>query len=396
MTEILSFAYELRNKITEWRRELHSIPELDLNLPQTQAYVLSFLEHEKIPYRTFERDSSICAWIKGTEGDRAVALRADMDALHIKEQTSLPYASKNGNMHACAHDAHTAMLMGAAAILTKIKDRFPGHVTLLFQAGEECSGGAKNMLDNGVLEKPQAGAIFGQHAGIMSSELEAGKFGFFPGKFMASRDSFNITIKGKSSHGSMPAQGIDPVTISAYLITALQSLISRECNGDESAVLTIGSIHGGEVYNIIPDNVKLSGAIRCISEEKRRYLEERIKTLSKNLCASMRAECEIEYEYGYPVTENDLNMTYFAANCAETLLGKDSIQFLHSPLMSSEDMSFFLQKCPGCFWLYSTPPSTGQCYPNHSSKFQIDDSILYKGSALMAHVAVEWLNRYGR
>ena len=144
MTEILSFAYELRNKITEWRRELHSIPELDLNLPQTQAYVLSFLEHEKIPYRTFERDSSICAWIKGTEGNRAVALRADMDALHIKEQTSLPYASKNGNMHACAHDAHTAMLMGAAAILTKIKDRFPGHVTLLFQAGEECSGGAKN------------------------------------------------------------------------------------------------------------------------------------------------------------------------------------------------------------------------------------------------------------
>ena len=394
MNEILSAAQSLQEEIVGLRRALHAIPELNLDLPQTRAFLCRQLDALGIPYRTFPGNSSICAWIRGSGGNGTVALRADIDGLHITEETGLPYASCNGNMHACGHDAHAAMLLGAATILQHMRERICGNVTLLFQCGEEGSGGAEDLIAAGVLEEPPVDVLFGQHAGLLSPELPDGAFGFYPGTFMASRDTFYLTVRGQGCHGSTPAAGVDPITVSAYLITALQTLVSRECNGTDSAVVTIGSIHGGEVYNIIPDQVTLQGAIRCLDERKRTELEQRIRALSKGLCASMRAQCEVVFEHGYPVLVNDPEVTGFAAQCARDLFGEDSVCMLQHPLMSSEDMSFFLQKRPGCYWCFSTPPATGPHYPNHSPRFQIDDSILYRGSALLATAATRWLSSH--
>ena len=391
MNEILNAAQTLQEEIIQFRRALHAMPELDLNLPKTRGYICRQLDALGIPYRTFPDNSSICAWIRGGADGRTVALRADIDALHITEETGLPYASHNGNMHACGHDAHAAMLLGAAAILKKLQSSISGNVTLLFQSGEEGSGGAQDLIAAGVLDEPPVDVLFGQHAGLLSPELPGGAFGFYPGTFMASRDTFYLTVKGQGCHGSTPAAGVDPITVSAYLITALQTLVSRECNGTDSAVLTIGSIHGGEVYNIIPDQVQLQGAIRCLDETKRSELERRIHELAEGLCASMRARCDVVFEHGYPVLVNDSDATLFAAQCARELFGKESVCMLKHPLMSSEDMSFFLQKRPGCYWCFSTPPAAGPHYPNHSPRFQIDDSMLYRGAALLATVATRWL-----
>ena len=391
MNEILNAAQMLQEEIVQCRRTLHAIPELDLDLPKTRAYICAQLDALEIPYRTFPGNSSICAWIHGNTAGHTVGLRADIDALHITEETGLAYASHNGNMHACGHDAHAAMLLGAAAILKKLQNRLCGNVTLLFESGEEGSGGARDLIAAGVLDDPPVDILFGHPAGLLSPELPDGAFGFYPGTFMASRDTFYITVKGQGCHGSTPAAGVDPVTVSAYLITALQTLVSRECNGTDSAVLTIGSIPGGVVYNIIPDPVLLQGAIRCLDETKRAELEQRIRELATGLCTSMRAQCEVVFEHGYPVLVNDADATTFAAKCARDLFGQQSVCMLKHPLMSSEDMSFFLQERPGCYWCFSTPPASGPHYPNHSPRFQIDDSTLYRGAALLATVAMRWL-----
>lgn len=392
MDSVLERAYDLRDTITRWYEDLHRIPELDQALPQTRAYVTAALEEMGIPYDTFQSSSSVCAVLTGGRPGKAVALRADMDALHIQEQTGLPYASSNGNMHACGHDAHTAMLLGAARLLRDQRDRLPGTVKFFFQAGEEGSGGAEDMIANGVMKDPDVGAVFGQHVGTMSAELPSGKFGFFPGKFMASRDSFFITVLGKGCHGSQPSQGVDPVVISAELILALQTLVSRESSVNDPGVLTIGAIHGGEVYNVIPDKVVLNGAIRCFSEEKRQYFERRIRETCENICAAMRGSCVIEYEHGYPVTVNDPSMTRFAMDSAARLLGKDAVQQLQYPLPGSEDVSFFLQEVPGCYWVLTTTPEGQTAYPNHSPRFVLDEGMLHKGAALLAGVAGDWLS----
>ena len=393
MNDFLQAAEAMRGDIVRMRRALHAMPELDLDLPRTRDFVCSQLRAWDIPFRTFSDNSSVCAWIRGGLPGGCAALRADMDALHITEESGLPYAAQNGNMHACGHDAHTAMLLGAAAILRQRRDSLPGTVTLLFQCGEEGSGGAQDLIAAGALDDPPVEAIFGQHAGLLSSELPDGCLGFYPGTFMASRDTFYLTVRGQGCHGSTPAAGVDPVTVSAYLITALQTLVSRECNGTDCAVLTIGSIHGGEVYNVIPDTVSLQGAIRCLDEGKRAELERRITELSRGLCAAMRAECDIRFEHGYPVLVNDAAATDFAARCARETLGEDGVRMLRQPLLSSEDMSFYLQKVPGCFWCFSTPPAEGPRFPNHSPRFCIDDGILYRGAAVLAAVADGWLHR---
>lgn len=395
MESMLCQAKCLADQITGWRRDLHRIPELDLDLPQTAAYVCARLEELGIPYRISEAHFGIVALIEGRSGPgRTVALRADMDALPIAEKAEIPFASQNGRMHACAHDAHAAMLLGAAELLMRNRACFSGSVKLIFQPGEECSGGAQRMIDEGALENPRVDAVFGQHAGVMATELPGGHFGFYPGAFMASRDSFTITVRGRGCHGSAPAQGVDPVAVSAYLITALQTLVSREINGTDQAVLTIGSIHGGEVYNIIPDEVVLEGAVRCLNEGIRIQLEKRIREMCEGIARTMRASCEIVYERGYPVTMNDPELTAFAEQSARRLLGEERVDRLEKPLMGSEDMSVFLQHCPGCYWVFSTPPRVGETYANHNPRFAIDDSELYLGSALMAQTALDWLARW--
>lgn len=392
MKELLNQALAEGPRMIELRRALHQVPELDLHLPKTAAVVQKALRELQIPFQTFPDHAGLVALIEGKKPGKTVALRADMDALPMQELAALPYASQNGNMHACGHDAHMAMLLGAAALLMQNREDLQGRVKLLFQPGEEKSGGSMRMVEAGVLENPPVDIIFGQHAGLLSPELPAGCFGFLPGPFMASRDSFIITVRGKGCHGALPAEGVDPIVVAAQIITALQTLISREIHGHDIAVLTIGAIKGGEAYNIIPETVEMIGAIRCLDEEKRAYLLRRIHQLCQGICESMRATCTIEEESGgYPVTFNDADATCFAMACAEKLFGKERVHLLKKPLMVSEDMSFFLQERPGSYWLFATPCQGEEEYPNHSPYFSIDDSVLYEGAALLAAVTLEWL-----
>ncbi|MCI2106631.1 MAG: M20 family metallopeptidase [Intestinimonas sp.] len=394
MDNILAQGELIGEQIAGWRRNLHQIPERDLNLPLTRSYVCHALDELGIKYSLSDAHSGIVALVRGAmmpADAKTVALRADMDALPIRERADVPYASKNGAMHACGHDAHMAMLLGAAKLLMQNRDRLFGQVKLIFQPGEELSGGALRMVEEGALHDPDVDVVFGQHAGLMSSELPGGHFGFYPGAFMASRDSFVITVHGKSCHGAQPASGVDPVVIAAQIVMALQTLISREISGTDTAVLTIGAIHGGETYNIIPETVQMRGAIRCLDESQRQYLKDRIRQVCHGICETMRAACTIEYEDGFPVTVNDPDATRFAMDCAKRLLGEARVHRLRKPLMTSEDMAIFLSRRPGSYWIFSTPPEKLKPYPNHSPYFTIDDTILYQGAALLAEVTLEWL-----
>lgn len=342
MKNILTQAEDIKSEITNWRRDLHQIPELGLDLPLTRSYICNVLDDLNIPYSLFDKHSGIVALIKGNNvGQKinTVGLRADMDALPIIEKTDLSYTSKNNNMHACGHDAHMAMLLGAAKLLSQQKNEILGNVKLIFEPSEELSGGAECMIKEKALENPNVDVIFGQHAGYMSPELFAGNFGFYSGPFMASRDTIYITVRGKTCHGALPAAGVDPIVISAQIITALQTLISREINGIDMVALTIGSIHGGETYNVIPDEVNMIGALRCLDIEIKNFLQTRIQEVCEGICKALRAECDITYEEGFPITVNDKSMTVFARSCAEELFGTDKVQTLNSPLMTSEDMS---------------------------------------------------------
>ena len=396
MKEIKQRAAALSDQIIAWRRDLHQIPELDLDLPQTRAYVLARLDEMGIPYQTFEGNSSVVATITGGKPGKAAALRADMDALHITETTGLPYASTNGNMHACGHDGHTAMLLGAAKLLSERKAEIPGTVKLIFQSGEEGSGGAEDLIRAGAMDDPKVGAVFGQHIGMLIPSLPPGYMGFYPGAFTASRDSFIITVKGKGGHGAEPADCVDPIVISSHLVLALQELVSRECAGTDMAVLTIGSIHGGHVYNIIPDEVKLGGAIRCLDEGVRANLGRRIPEVCDYVTKTFRGTYEIDYEIGYPVTINDEDLTRFTCDIALEMFGPEYVGYVKKPMMISEDFAFYARECPGSFWFFSTKPSDRDAFPNHCSDFIADDKWLWRGTALMAAAALRWLEEASR
>jgi amidohydrolase len=210
---------------------------------------------------------------------------------------------------------------------------------------------------------------------------------------MASIDSFTIRVKGRGCHGSSPADGVDPIVIAAQIVLALQTLVSREIRGTDSAVLTIGAIHGGQVYNIIPDAVEMIGAVRCLDENIRLFFEKRIREVCTGIAQIMRGDCTVEYHFGFPVTVNHPDVTTFAMECAKSLFSADCVQKLKNPLMGSEDMAYFLNRCKGCYWVFSTAPDGETPQPNHSAYFSIDDSNLYKGSALLAAAAMEWLEK---
>ncbi|MCK4828498.1 amidohydrolase, partial [bacterium] len=282
MSQLMEETYSIQEDIIKWRRELHKIPELDLYLPKTSKYVMEELNKINIKTKLLKSCSGIIGLIEGKLPGKNIAIRADMDGLPIKEETGLPFSSINNNMHACGHDAHTAMLLGAAKILVKNVDKIYGNVKLIFQPGEERTGGARLMIEEGVLENPHIDTIIGQHIGNIFPHLKNGQIGVCSGTMMASQDHFTVKIKGKGTHGAFPANGIDPIVITSYVITALQTLVSRELNGTDSAVITIGRINGGKVYNIIPDKVEFEGSLRCLDKNIRKNFEKRIKDMISN------------------------------------------------------------------------------------------------------------------
>ncbi|HEY3875380.1 MAG TPA: amidohydrolase [Candidatus Kapabacteria bacterium] len=370
------------------RRAIHENPELAFAEFETSTLVAETLEKAGLEVKRGVARTGVVASIHGKSKGKVVALRSDMDALPIQEATGLPFASKNaGKMHACGHDSHTAIGLGAAMILSELKEEISGEVRFLFQPSEERNpGGAPYMIEEGALDG--VSKIFGLH---VLAQADAGTVGFCPGEMMASADELYITIKGKAGHGARPQHTIDPIVVSAEVIMALQTIVSRNLDPFAHGVITIGSIHGGFAPNIVPPEVKLVGTLRAMSNEWRRYAHERVHEIVQGICHSARAECDIHIDLGYPVLVNDDRETAFAETCARELFEGDRV-FRAERLMGAEDFAYYLEKVPGTFYrLGIRNEPDGITADIHNDHFTIDESSMKAGAAMQAYLAVKAL-----
>jgi amidohydrolase len=394
-------ALALQEQVVAWRRDLHQIPETEMDTVQTEAYICACLDEMGIPYRKGVAGHGVVAVLKGSKPGKVFALRADCDGLPIKEETGLPFASKNGCMHACGHDVHTAMALGAAKILADNKDHLEGSVKFIFQPGEEgCKvgyGGAKRMIDDGALEDPRPDVIVALHTGsLWNDDLKPGDIGYRSGSFMACMDRFEIVVKGKGSHGAYPHGSIDPISIACHIVTELQTIVSREMNPVEPAVISIGEIHAGSAFNIIPGECRISGTVRALTNDTRKVLADRIETIAQTVAQGMRGE--IEFRYGWegpsPVV-NDPDVTEELRQAAVAVLGEAHVKEIKNPSMGGEDIAFFLEEVPGTFFFHpSCNEEKGQIYPHHNSRFAVDEDVLWIGSAVMSTMAINWLKKH--
>lgn len=392
MIDVVSEVKKIEDKMITWRRELHAIPELELDLPQTSAYIRKVLDELGIEQIPLLEGNAIVGLIRGKEEGKTIALRADMDGLPIAEQTGLEFSSANGCMHACGHDGHMAMLLGAAKLLQEHRHLLKGNVKLLFQPGEESPGGALPMIEQGAMDHPKVDAVMGLHNGNLHKEIPKGKIGVRYGPMMAAADRLFIKIKGKGSHGAYPEQSVDPITIAAELICALQTIVSRETAAVDPAVLSICKIQGGYSTNIIPGEVELEGTVRTFNHETRRRIARRIEELTKGLTAAMQAEVEVRYEFKYPPLINSDSFTDFFVASAKKILPEEDIVYLKDPVMGAEDMAYFLEKAPGTYFFLSNSGFIGgESYPHHNAKFDIDESLFYKGTSLLVQTVLDYL-----
>lgn len=392
MLDVIKEVKKIEKQIISWRRDLHRMPELELQLPKTTAYVKKALDEMGIDYKELLEGNAFVGLIRGKEEGKTIALRADMDGLPIGEETGLDFASTNGAMHACGHDAHTAMLLGAAKILNDNRQLLKGNVKLFFQPGEELPGGALPMIEEGAMENPKVDAVMGLHNGDLHKEIPRGKIGVRYGPMMAAADRFFIKIKGRGSHAAYPEQSVDPITIAAELITALQTIVSRETAAIDPAVLSISKIQGGYNTNIIPGEVELEGTVRTFNPHTRKRIARRIEEMTRGITAAMQADCQVKYEFKYPALINSDSFTDFFVESAKKILPEEDIIRLKEPVMGAEDMAYFLEKAPGTyFFLNNIREIDGKSYPHHNSKFDLDESLFYKGTALFVQTVLDYL-----
>jgi amidohydrolase len=374
------------------RRQIHAHPELSFKEFKTAALISDFLTSNGILHQTGIARTGVVGLIHGKNpGKKITALRADMDALPIIEKNKIPFRSKYpGVMHACGHDVHTASLLGAAKILNEIRDQFEGTVKIIFQPSEEeYPGGAKVMIEEGVLENPAPSTIFGQH---VFPELDAGKVGMKTGKFMASTDEIFFTVKGRGGHGAIPHKNIDPVLIGAHIVTALQQIVSRNSNPAMPSVLSIGRFIADGHTNIIPDEVRLAGIIRTFDEEWRREMKQKLTAIAQGVAKSMGGSCRVKIDQGYPTLVNDDLLTRRAMSHAVEFLGKKNVVELDMRT-TAEDFAYFAQKIPGCFYrLGIRNEEKGITSSLHTATFDVDEESLITGMGLMAWLAVRELN----
>lgn len=371
---------KLEEQMINWRRQLHEIPEIGLHLPRTSGYIKSELEKLNIPYKDYISGNALVAWVgKG----KTVALRVDMDALPIMEETGLDFSSRGIAMHACGHDGHMAVGLGVLAYYKSIEDEMGFRLAVIFQPGEEHPGGALPMIKEGVIEDFEIEAILGLHMGNLMSE-EPGTVCIKSGSIMAASDLFSISIKGSGAHGALPNLGTDTILIGSLIVSQLQYLISRELDPREPAVISFGKFHGGTGFNIIPGDVELEGTFRSLKEESRKQVARRIKELSQSIAASYGARVKVDYDFRYPVVSNDSDLTEVFISTSRDFLGKDRVKILESGTMAGDDMSYFLQKIPGVYFFISTPGEVdGNFYPHHHPKFNLDESYFVETVKLL-------------
>jgi amidohydrolase len=384
----LEMAENIHSQLIDIRRDLHKNPELGFDLFRTSQKVKDFLQSEGIEYYEVA-GTGICAIIRG-KGEKTVALRADMDALPLDDKKTCDYSSEvKGKMHACGHDAHTTILLGAAKILNSMRDEIPGNVKLFFEPAEETTGGSRIMIKDGVLESPNVDAIIGLH---VEEWLEAGTVGLKRGVAYAASNPFTIKIIGKGGHGASPHMTIDPIVIASSVITSLQNIISREIAPTEPAVLTIGSIHGGTAENIIPEEVIIAGIIRTTSSENREYLKTRLIQVVEGIVTSMRGKCEIDIVESYPCLYNNDKLAGMFEILASEVIGEDNVYKLENPTMGGESFSYFSMERPSLFYfLGSGNVEKGIVHPAHGNLFDIDESCLCIGVAMQCKLAYEFL-----
>ncbi|MES1218953.1 MAG: M20 family metallopeptidase, partial [Bacteroidota bacterium] len=365
------------------RHHLHANPELSYKEFETSKFVQEQLGSFGIPFE-IKATTGVVGLIKGKNPDkRIIALRADMDALPIKEENAVPYKSKNdGVMHACGHDVHTTCLLGAAKILNELKDEWEGTVKLIFQPGEEKNpGGASIMMKDGVLENPKPSAIFAMH---VHPGLPIGRLSFRKGKVMASADELYFTIKGKGGHAASPQVAIDPILISSHLIIALQQIVSRNNDPFNPSVLSITSVNGGNTTNVIPNEVKLMGTFRAMNEEWRFKAHELIRKLSADLVHSMGGELELHIDIGYPAVHNNEPLNEIAKKKAEEYFGADNIEETELR-MGAEDFGYYAQQIPACFYRVGVMnKEKGIISGVHTPTFNIDENSIEIGIGMMA------------
>ncbi len=391
--EIKKLAARYYEDVVKIRRELHKYPELSFNEEKTSGVIQRQLEKLNIAFTTGWAGHGVVAIIQGNgKGKGVIGLRADMDALPIQEANKVAYRSKNqGIMHACGHDVHTSSLLGVAMILSRLKDKFGGTVKLIFQPGEEkLPGGASIMIKEGVLSNPSPQIMIGQH---VHPPLEVGKVGFCAGKYMASADEIYITVDGRGGHAALPQDVIDPIAISAQLITALQQVVSREANPIIPTVLSFGKIFSdGGATNVIPDCVHIHGTFRTMDEKWRKEAHHILKREVRLLCSAFGAKGNIDVKVGYPCLHNDIAISENSFVLAQKFLGKRNVVKLPIRL-TSEDFAFYSQKRPSCFYRLGTGnKKRGLTSPVHTNTFDIDEDALITGMGLMSFLAVSNLN----
>ena len=381
---------KFQDEIVVLRREFHQNPELSWQEFKTAARIEQ--ELNKIGIDDIKRiaGTGVVGSIKGEKGSKVVALRADIDALPIQEEGDVPYRSQNdGVMHACGHDAHIAMLLGAAKVLWELREQFEGTVRLIFQPAEEIVQGAKKMLEEGVLEGVDS--VLAIH---IWSELLSGKVSLEEGPRFAAGDRFRITIKGKGSHGAMPHMGIDAIVAASAIVMSLQSIVSREIDPQEAAVISIGKIQGGENYNVISDRVVVEGTARSFNVQVQKKFPLFLERIAKNTASSFNAQAELEYMEGALPSINDAVISEIAKNSITKLYGNSTI-VPHNKTTATEDFAFFLNKVPGVIAFLGTYNKAKDIvYAHHNNKFNIDDDVLPIGTSLYAQFAIDFLNKY--
>lgn len=390
--ELIKDIKNLEQKVINWRRDLHKIPELGNNLPLTTAYLKKVLDEFGVEYRTdFPNDSSILVTIKGElDGKKCIALRADTDGLPMQEFLDLPFKSTNQNMHACGHDAHAAMMLGTIYALNQMKDKIRGTVKFLLQPGEETGSGAIDMIKGGALEGVDF--ILALHNGNTTDELDEGKIGVKYGSMMACMDKFTIKVIGKGTHGAYPYMGIDPITTSTHIISAIQDIVSREINAVDTAVISVCMVNSGTAFNIIPEEVEIIGTVRAVSKEVRAYIAKRIGEISTNMAIAMRAKAEYEYSYGPPPVVNNKEIVDFAKQSAVNALGKENVQVLEKPILAGEDFAYYLEETKGAYVFLKNPLYVdGVAYPHHNVKFGLNEKYFINGVKFFVQAVNDYL-----
>jgi amidohydrolase len=379
--------------LVEWRRRFHQKPELSFQENLTAEFVSQKLHEWGIEHQTGIAKTGIVATIEGKKpgSEKVLAIRADMDALPIQELNEVPYRSQHdGVMHACGHDGHTAIALGTAYYLQQHREDFPGTVKIIFQPAEEGPGGAKPMIDAGALKNPNVDAIIGLH---LWNNLPLGTVGVRAGALMAAVELFDCTIFGKGGHGAIPHQTIDSVVVAAQIVNALQTIVARNVNPIDSAVVTVGALHAGTTHNVIADTATMKGTVRYFNPSYQGFFKQRIEQIIAGICQSYGANYDFKYCELYPATINDAGMAELVRSVAEEVVETPVGIVPECQTMGGEDMSYFLQEVPGCyFFLGSANPAKNLAYPHHHPRFDFDETVLAMGVEMFVRCVERFLS----